>query len=73
MDLAPSRLGAIMSQQHLTPVYAVKHRSGDDQALPRGLRAVWNLTARFARLLTLGRWDPHLDEYIVIFRKQQSV
>jgi hypothetical protein len=69
MDLAPSRLHRIMAQCHLTPIYAVRHRSGDDQWLPPLLRSVWNWTARIARILTLGRWDPHLDEYVAIFRK----
>jgi SAM-dependent methyltransferase len=69
-DLAPSRLQKLLSQHRLTPVYSVTHRSGADAALPPRLRALWNAAARVAAICTLGRWDPHAEEYVAIFAKE---
>lgn len=68
-DLAPQRVKEIVGRHQLRPVYTVTHRSGAESSLPRPVRAVWNAIAAIARALTLGRWDPHSDEYIAIFRK----
>jgi SAM-dependent methyltransferase len=68
-QLAPARLRRLLSEQGLAPVYAVAHHSGDNDELPARLRGPWNAIARVLRACTLGRWDPHRDEYVAIFRK----
>lgn len=69
LDLAPRRLERALLQLEFAPVYAVKVRSGDEQGMPAPLRVLWNAGARLLGAVTLGRWDPHLDEYVAIFRK----
>lgn len=69
LDLAPRRLERELRRHRFVPVYAVKVRSGDEQGLPGPLRTLWNVGAALLGYSTLGRWDPHLDEYVAIFRK----
>jgi SAM-dependent methyltransferase len=71
-DLAPARVKEIVSREQLIPVYSVTHRSGAEESLPGPVRVVWNLVAAVARACTLGRWDPHSDEYVAIFRKSSE-
>lgn len=71
-DLAPERVAKIVGSKRLTPVYTVTYRSGGESSLPRPARLLWNALAAVVRAGTLGRWDPHRDEYVAIFRKDDS-
>lgn len=71
-DLAPSRMRQLLSEHGLSLVYSVTHRSDAAANLPSALRVLWNGVARAMELLTLGRWDPHADEYIALFQKQPA-
>jgi len=68
-DLAPKRIERELAAHGMTPVYRAAVRSGSDRALPTALRLVWNALAAALKAVTLGRWDPQLDEYVAIFRK----
>lgn len=72
LDLAPSRLCGFLAGLGLTPVYAVTVNSGDEQGLPAWMLLVWNGIARVAWTCTLGRWNPHADEFVAIFAKARS-
>jgi SAM-dependent methyltransferase len=69
LDLAPSRMCASLAALGLMPIYSVTVNSGDEQSLPSWLLRIWNAIATLARTSTLGRWNPHSDEYVAIFAK----
>ena len=71
-DLAPARVQKLLSQHSLRLVYSVTHPSNAAGNLPPALRAAWNAVARVMGFLTLGRWDPHADEYVALFQKQPA-
>jgi SAM-dependent methyltransferase len=71
LDLAPSRLRALLAGFGLTPVYSVTVHSGDEQGLPGWLLRIWNGIAAIVGACSLRLWDPQSDEYVAIFVKAE--
>jgi hypothetical protein len=69
-DIAPTRLTALAQRSGLEPAYAATYAV--PLALPRGIGAVWQLSVRTLRALTLGAWDPEASEHVAAFRKVDS-
>lgn len=68
-DLAPGAIKKTLARHGLIPIYSSAYPSGAETALPSGLRKIWRAIAKAARVLTVGRWNPYLDEYVAIFQK----
>lgn len=68
-DLAPGPIKKTLASHGLAPIYSIAHPSGAETALPSHLRKIWRAIAKAARALTVGRWNPNLDEYVAIFQK----
>lgn len=67
-DLSPRRLGRVAAALGLRPLYSEAY-SAELPTLPPPLRPLWNGIGRVGRAVTLGRVDPLLSEYVIVFRK----
>jgi SAM-dependent methyltransferase len=69
VDIAPSSLRRIAHEHSLSLIYEKAHSMEPELRLPRPLRLVWRLTGRTLKVITLGRYDPLLSEYVALFEK----
>jgi SAM-dependent methyltransferase len=68
-DIAPSRLVEIAAAEGLEAVYAETYSTRPEALLPRPTRALWSGIGWAVRVATLGRLNPLLSEYVVVFKK----
>jgi len=67
-DLAPRRLSQLMADRGFVLMHERLYGDAPEQ-LPRSLRSTWRVIARFAGLLTGGRWKALEGEYVAVYRK----
>jgi SAM-dependent methyltransferase len=69
-DIAPRRLNQIAARNGLTRVYEHVYSLRPEQRLPPPARAVWLGAGNLLRLVTGGRYNPLMSEYIAIYERR---
>jgi SAM-dependent methyltransferase len=69
LDLSPPRLRRIAAKEHLSVVYSRAYSNHPEEGLSKPLKWIWKGLGIATRALTLGAYNPLVNEYMVIFRR----
>jgi SAM-dependent methyltransferase len=70
LGIAPRRLRRTADRHSLTVMWEQTHTMNPEERLPPPLPWIWRAAGRAVKTVTLGRYNPLLSEYAVIFAKQ---